>query len=131
MARLWRDYSLAIVLFGLFTASWIGQTLTGWQEFKAEQQEHQQSAQVFGSDGYVWNWAEATLENWQSEFLQLLTFVMLTAYFIYKGSAESKDGDEEMKQALDRIERRLEEMERTATHDGSAALRSAPAATGD
>jgi hypothetical protein len=64
----------------------------------------------FGSDGYVWSWAEATFENWQSEFLQLFAMVVLTSFLIFRGSSEFKDGDEEMKQSLDRIERRLDEL---------------------
>jgi hypothetical protein len=39
---------------------------------------------------------QSTLENWQSEFLQLGSFVIAAAYFVYKGSSESKDGDERM-----------------------------------
>jgi hypothetical protein len=108
--RLHRDYALGWVLLALFLVIWVGQTFVGWQEFVAEQQEHQQVAEVFGSDGYVWNWAPATFENWQSEFLQLFAMVTLTSFLIFKGSAESKDGDEEMKQALARLERRLEEL---------------------
>jgi hypothetical protein len=110
MRRLWRNYNLGIVLLALFLVSWAVQTWTGWREFKAEQREHEQSPAVFGSDGYVWNWAEATFENWQSEFLQLFAMVALTSFLIFRGSAESKDGDEEMKRALERIEHRLDEL---------------------
>ena len=106
------NYGLAWVLLTLFLVSWVLQTWTGWREFEAEQREHQQSAQVFGDDGYVWTWAEATFENWQSEFLQLLTMVTLTSLLIFKGSAESKDSDDEMQAALSRIEHRLEELRR-------------------
>jgi hypothetical protein len=122
MGRLWRDYNLSIVLFALFLASWLGQTVTGWFEFVAEQQQHGQAAQVLGQDGYVWPWAQATLENWQSEFLQLLTFVILTAYLIHKGSHESKDSDDRMQAQLDRIERRLEELARGEAGHGRASV---------
>ena len=116
------NYGLAWVLLTMFLVSWALQTWTGWREFESEQQEHQQTAEVFGDDGYVWNWARATFENWQSEFLQVLVFVILTAYLVYKGSAESKDGDEEMQAALERIERRLDELAgRRAGQDGSGA----------
>ncbi len=66
---------------------------------------------MFGQDGYVWNWGEATFENWQSEFLQLLTMAVLTSFLIYKGSAESRDSDDEMQETLARIERRLDELD--------------------
>jgi hypothetical protein len=50
---------------------------------------------------------QSTLENWQSEFLQLFSFVTLAAPYIHKGSGESKDGEEKMEAALRRIEERL------------------------
>ncbi len=111
MKRLWRDYGLSITLATLFLVSWVIQTWTGWVKFAAEQKEHGQSAQWLGDSGYLWHWGEATFENWQSEFLQLLTFVLLTAFLIHRGSHESKDSDEEMQAALQRIEERLEKME--------------------
>ncbi len=103
MRRMWRDYNLGIVLFLLFFVSWIGQTYTGWKEFIAEQQSMQQTAHLFGGDGYVWMWLQATFENWQSEFLQLFAMVVLTAYFIFKGSPESRDSDEEQRAKLDHL----------------------------
>ena len=114
--RIFRDYALGWVLLVLFLVSWVGQTWVGWREFAAEQQAHGQAAQVFGPEGYAWNWGRATLENWQSEFLQLLAFVVLTSFLIFKGSAESKDGDEEMKQSLARLERRLEALSGSHHH---------------
>jgi hypothetical protein len=50
--------------------------------------------------GYIWPWAQATFENWQSEFLQLFAFVALTTFLIHKGSPESKDSDEQMQASL-------------------------------
>ena len=112
MGRVWRDYSLSLVLATLFLVAWALQTWTGWVEFVAEQQALGQAAAVFGADGYVWGWGQATFENWQSEFLQLLTFVVLTTYLIHRGSHESKDTDEAMQAQLDRIERRLAALDR-------------------
>lgn len=96
-----RDYGLSIVLGALFLVSLAIQTWTGWTNFAAEQQSHGEAAEWFGPSGYVWHWGEAVFENWQSEFLQLLTFVVLTAYLIHRGSHESKDSQ-------DRFERRVE-----------------------
>jgi succinate dehydrogenase hydrophobic anchor subunit len=36
-------------------------------------------------------WTEAVTENWESEFLQMAAYVVLTVFLIQKGSAESKD----------------------------------------
>lgn len=113
MKRLWANYNLSIVLAMLFLVSWIIQTWTGWVHFQAQQVEHGQTPEMFGSSGYVWEWAAATFENWQSEFLQLLTFVVLTSFLIHRGSHESRDGDDEMKETLARIEQRLASLERS------------------
>lgn len=113
--RLSRDYALGWVLLSLFVIFWIGQTIVGWQEFVAEQTAHGDAAEVFGDGGYVWNWARTTLENWRSEMLQLFAMVALTSFLIFRGSPESKDGDDEMKQTLARLERRLEELANSRT----------------
>lgn len=54
---------------------------------------------------------QSTLENWQSEFLQLFSFVVFSAVLIHRGSAESKDSDDRMEEALQRIEKKLDELE--------------------
>ena len=110
MKRLWRDYSLSIVLGALFLVTWALHAWTGWQHFAAQQASHGEAAELFGASGYVWRWAEATFENWQSEYLQLFAMCTLTSFLIFRGSPESKDSDEEMKQTLARLERRLEEL---------------------
>jgi hypothetical protein len=110
MKALWRNYNLSIVLFVLFMTAWLVQTGAGWQEFVSEQAQHNQPAEVFSEDGYVWRWAAATFENWQSEFLQLFTMVVLTSFLIHKGSAESRDSQDEMQQKLDAIQQQLREL---------------------
>ena len=109
MTKLIRDYGLSLTLAGMFIVSWLVQTMAGWFEFAAEQRAHGEMASAFGPDGYVWAWAKATFENWQSEFLQLFTFVVLTAFLIHRKSHESKDSDEEMQAALSRIEKQVKE----------------------
>jgi hypothetical protein len=52
----------------------------------------------------------STFENWQSEFLQLFSFVVLSALLIHRGSAESKDSDERLEEKIDDIVRRLDEI---------------------
>jgi hypothetical protein len=107
VARLLTYYGLSIVLAGLFFVSWVLQATSGWVEFVAEQASHGEDARLFGDSGYIWTFFAATFENWQSEFLQLFTMVVLTAFLIHKGSTESKDSDEEIKLMLNRIEHRL------------------------
>ncbi len=108
MRTLLRDYGLAVVLALLFIVSWLIQSVTGWVNFVAEQQSHGETAQLFGDSGYFWHWMEGTFENWQSEFLQLFTMVVLTAFLIHKGSSESKDSDDEMMLQLSAIRDQLD-----------------------
>jgi hypothetical protein len=75
-----------------------------------EQQDHNQPLVV---GDFLWQFWTSTLENWQSEFLQLLTFVVLTTFLIHRDSHESRDSDDEMQRSLNRIEQRLKALEET------------------
>ena len=44
-----------------------------------------------------------TLENWQSEFLQLIWQVAASRFCFTSGSPQSKEGDERKEEKLDRI----------------------------
>ena len=112
MARLWRDYSLSIVLAVMFIFSWGLQTWMGWVEFAAEQEQHGQQARAFGDNGYIWRWGQATFENWQSEFLQVFTFVVLTTFLVHKKSHESPDTDAETEASLRRIEAQVDAIQK-------------------
>jgi hypothetical protein len=107
LKRTWMYFGLSISLAVLFFVSWIGQGFAEWQVYGDEQRAHGEPVEV---GGYIVQFAQSTFENWQSEFLQLFSFVVLAALLIHKGSAESKDSDEQMQKSLDRIERRLEEL---------------------
>lgn len=102
--RLLGDFGLSLVLGGLFLASWLGQFLVQLVEVGNEATAHGQ--EFTWSEFWPAFW-QATFENWQSEFLQLLSFVVLATYFIHRGSPQSRDGDDEMKEQLDRIEELL------------------------
>lgn len=106
------DYGLSIVLFVLFAFSLGMQTWAGWREHVADALDKGQTPVVFGDQGFVWHWLSQTMENWQSEFFQLLMFAILTAFLIHRGSAESKDGEDEIQEQLDRIEQRLDALSR-------------------
>lgn len=72
----------------------VGQAAAGYYAYNEEQLEHGQPALDFlgylGSSHFL----EATMENWESEFLQMFAFIVLTAVLFQKGSAESKKPDE-------------------------------------
>jgi hypothetical protein len=104
----WHDYGLSIVLASLFFLAWAGQAVAEWFVVQKEAESHGEVATV---GDFLVQFGQSTLENWQSEFLQLLTFVVLTAFLIHRGSHESKDGEDEMRAALNRIEQRLHLLE--------------------
>jgi hypothetical protein len=108
MRRIWRDYGLSLTLVVMFMIAWALQTWTGWVEFVSEQHAHGQVAEAFGNDGYVWNWAQSTFENWQSEFLQVFVFIVLTTFLVHRKSHESPDTDYDTEAALRRIEAKVD-----------------------
>ena len=107
MRNVWRNYGLSITLAVMFFASWTLQTWMGWAEFVSQQVALGQTAEAFGPDGYFWSWGQATFENWQSEFLQVFTFIVLTTFLVHRKSHESPDTDYDTEAALRRIEAEL------------------------
>jgi hypothetical protein len=101
---IWREFGLGLVLLILFLTSWIGHAVSEWQVYTDEQAAHGQTTEL---GDFVAEFSQSTLENWQSEFLQLFSFVVLAALYIHKGSAESKDGEEKIEASLRRIEEKL------------------------
>ena len=100
----WRQFGLGIALMLLFFVTWFGQGIAQWQTYTDEQRAHGEAATA---GDFISEFSQSTLENWQSEFLQLFAFVSLAALYVHKGSAESKDSDERMEASLHRIEASL------------------------
>jgi hypothetical protein len=100
----WREFSLGLSLMVLFLITWVGQGISQWQDYTDEQHAHGESVEI---GGFISNFANSTLENWQSEFLQLFAFVVLAALYVHRGSAESKDSNARIEASLRRIEEQL------------------------
>ena len=103
--KIWKNFGLSIAFCILFFASWFAQGITEWQQYVDEQHTHGEPVEV---RGFVTEFSQSTLENWQSEFLQLFSFVVLSSLMIHRGSAESKDSDDRMEETLKRIEAKLD-----------------------
>jgi hypothetical protein len=99
MRRFLHNNGLSIVLFLLFFFSLAGQSVTGWHEYNEDQQEHGQPTIGYGGYLATGHFVEATFENWESEFLQMAAYVVLTIFLYQKGSSESKKPD-----ALERVD---------------------------
>lgn len=85
-----RDRALTIVLMGMFLLFLAGQFVTGLQEYNASQEEHHHARIGMSSYFMTGHWWEAVFENWESEFLQMAVFVLLTTVLVQKGSPESR-----------------------------------------
>ena len=102
--RLWKNFGLSLGFCALFFVTWVGQGVAEWQTFTDEQRQHGQSVET---GDFAGEFLQSTLENWQSEFLQLFSFTVMAAVLIHKGSAESRDSDDAIQAALKRIEDKL------------------------
>jgi hypothetical protein len=93
LARFFKDNGLSIALLALFAFSIAGQLVSGWKVENEELQRHGGTA--IGILAYLKNpaFASSVFENWESEFLQMAAYVVLTAFLFQKGSAESQDPD--------------------------------------
>jgi hypothetical protein len=110
----WREFGLGLSFLTLFFTTWVAHLISSWQVFTDEAASHGESPKV---GDFASEFARGTLENWQSEFLQLFSFVVMAALFIHKGSAESKDGEEKIEASLRRIEEHLGTLPTTAPNE--------------
>lgn len=93
MKRFLRDNGLSLVLAGLFLLFWGAQSVSGWLASSHEKEERGRPPENYVEylrGGHFWR---ATMENWESEFLQMGLYVWLTCFLYQRGSAESKNPD--------------------------------------
>ena len=102
--RLWKNFGLSLGFCLLFLITWAAHGVAEWQEFTDDQAAHNQPVEI---GDFTTVFARATLENWQSEFLQLFSFTVMAAVLIHKGSAESRDSGDLIQASLKRIEDQL------------------------
>ncbi|HUQ40115.1 MAG TPA: DUF6766 family protein, partial [Acidimicrobiales bacterium] len=94
MRRFLRNNGLtlaSVVFFLLFLG---GQILTGQRSYNAEQKDHDEPTIAMSAYLRTGHFVEATFENWESEFLQMGSYVLLTVWLRQRGSPESKKLDE-------------------------------------
>jgi hypothetical protein len=89
----------------LFVLSLAGHWILAWQAYVSDQQMHHEA--IHFAD-YLVEVGRDTLENWQSEFLQLIWQVAGLSYLLYVGSPQSKEGDDRKEEKLDLILKKLD-----------------------
>jgi hypothetical protein len=92
--RFLKENSLSLVFLVMFLGALVGQAFAGWQQLN-----DQQLAEGFDTVGFAdyltsATFAVAVMENWQSEYLQFLVYVLATVWLLQKGSPESKQLDQ-------------------------------------
>jgi hypothetical protein len=82
---------LSIVFLTLFAVTLCAQALTGWKQHNQELEEEQQQEISLSTYLQSGHFISATFENFESEFLQMALYVLLTVSLRQVGSAESKN----------------------------------------
>ena len=97
---MWRNNNLSIVLVLLFVFSLAGHAVSGWMAHNAEQRQHGEPEIALAAFITSSEFGETVFENWESEFLQMAFYILLTVFLYQKGSAESKkhDGTDEVEE---------------------------------
>ena len=85
-----KDHGLLLANIALFLVFFGGMVVSGAAEYSEDQLAHGEPGVTLL--GYLGTGAflEATFENWESEFLQMGMYVILTVFLFQKGSSESK-----------------------------------------
>ncbi len=92
--RFFKDNGLTLVLLALFAASLGGQWVSGWHVAIEDALRHGQETMSLWAYTGSPEFLSSVFENWESEFLQMSAYVVLTAILVQRGSSESKDPDE-------------------------------------
>jgi len=88
------ENSLSLVFVTMFLITLIAQGLTGWHVHNSELNQNHVPSISLASYLQSGHFISATFENFESEFLQMALYVILTVGLRQKGSAESKSLDE-------------------------------------
>ena len=94
MRRFLKENGLSLVFLLFFVLAVTGQAFAGWHDFNDDAVAHQEVTISLGRYLTSSAFGNALLENWQSEYLQFTLYILLTVWFLQRGSPESKDLDD-------------------------------------
>lgn len=89
-----RENGLSLLLLLITILTLGGQLLVGWHEFNNELNDFGRSPLTFSAYLSSGHCIESVFENWESEFLQMGLYVLLTIKLYQRGSSESKSLEE-------------------------------------
>jgi hypothetical protein len=90
MKKILRENGLSLLFLGITVVTLLGQIIVGWHEFNSELSDYNRPALAFTAYLSSGHCIEGIFENWESEFLQMGLYVILTVSLRQKGSSESK-----------------------------------------
>jgi hypothetical protein len=93
MKRFLKYNGLSVAMLLLFALSLSAQIITGFKSHNSDIKDNHGKPFTLREYLISGHFIEATFENWESEFLQMGAFVLLSVSLYQKGSAESKDPD--------------------------------------
>lgn len=95
---MWKNNNLSITIFILFLLCLVGHSVAGWKTYNEEQKTHGDAPVSYTAFLTTNEFGETVFENWESEFLQMAMYVILTVFLYQRGSSESKqyDGTDEV-----------------------------------
>ena len=85
-----RNHGLTLAMFGLFLVALVPMSVAGHRAYDADLREHGERPIPYATYLTSGDFIEGVFENWESEFLQMGVYVLVTAYLFQKGSPESK-----------------------------------------
>ena len=103
-ARL-KHYGFFWVTLGFFIISISLHWVFAWYSYLQEQEEHKQPIKF---NDYLNETLRDTMENWQSEFLQLMWQVVGLSILWFVGSSQSKESDDRLEEKIDLLIHKLE-----------------------
>lgn len=97
----WRRNGLFLANAAVFLVCFAGMVVAGWRVADHDAVLHGQAVESLWGFLRSGDFAEATFENWESEFLQMGAYVVLTTFLFQKGSSESRSLDDDAPQDAD------------------------------
>jgi hypothetical protein len=91
--RFVKESSLSLFFGAIFVAALAGQAFSGWHQFNDAQLAANLGLVSFGRYLTSADFVADVAENWQSEYLQFLVFILMTIWLVQRGSTESSELD--------------------------------------
>jgi hypothetical protein len=101
MGKWVKEHGLLLANIALFLVFFGGMIISGAQSYSEDQMAHGEPGVTLIEYLGTGQFLEATFENWESEFLQMGMYVILTVFLFQKGSSESKPVDNDAPQNED------------------------------